>query len=131
MASPEAAIIAALKANAGVSALAGDRIILWGAKQGLTYPYVTVQRATTQGAGHLAGPSSLDWPLLQIDVWGSEALSALATAEAIRTAIDSLTVTAAGLTITAVFQDQRGPAPDEETRNFRVSQDYHVFHQRS
>lgn len=131
MASPEAAVIAALKANAGVAALAADRIILWGAKQGLSYPYVTVQRVATQGAGHIAGPSTLDWPLMQIDVWGSEALSALNTAEAVRTAIDCTAVTAGGLTFTAVFQDQRGPAPDEESRNFRVSQDYHVFHQRS
>jgi hypothetical protein len=51
--------------------------------------------------------------------------------EAVRTAIDGFEQTAAGLVFTATLQDQRGPAPDEVTRDFSVSQDYFVFNQRS
>lgn len=130
MASPEAALIAALTANAGVSALAGSRVFVAGARQGADYPYVTVQRIATSGAGHLDGASNLDWPLVQVDCWSPDALVALNLAEAVRTAIDGVNITSTDPDIYAVFQDQRGPAPDEATRNFRVGQDYHLFHSR-
>jgi len=130
MASPEAALIAALTANAGVSALAGGRVFIAGARQGATYPYVTIQRIVTAGAVHLDGPADLEWPLFQIDCWATKAADALALGEAIR-AIDAVEITAGGLTFTATLQDQRGPAPDEETRNFRVSQDYRFWHERN
>lgn len=130
MASLEAALISALKADAGVTALTGDRISIAGGRQGSEYPYVTLQRITTAGAGHLDGASNLDWPRVQIDVWSPQGLASLNVAEAIRSAIDNVPQTALGLTFDASFQDQRGPAPDEETRNFRVSQDYLVFYAR-
>jgi hypothetical protein len=130
MASIDAALIAALTAAPTVSALAGTRVFVAGARQGSTYPYVTVQRISTQGAGHLGGPSNLDWPRFQIDVWGTTALSALDLAEAIRVAIDGVTTTAGGYSFSATLQDQRGPSPDEETRNFGVSQDYYIWHSR-
>ncbi len=129
MASLEAALIAALKADAGVLALAESRVFVAGARQGEEYPYVTVQRISTQTAEHLNGPSDLDWPRIQIDCWDGKALTALNLGEAIRAAIDNIEK-AGDPIFTATFQDQRGPAPDEETRNFRVSQDYFVFHAR-
>lgn len=131
MASPEAALIAALRADIGVAALAGERVFLFGAKQGAGYPYITIQRIATGGAGHLDGASNLDWPLMQIDCWSEDALEALSTGEAVRTAIDGVEVTTTDPDIYAVFQDQRGPAPDEESRKFRVSQDYHIYHGRN
>jgi len=130
MASIDAALIAALTGAAGVTALAGKRVFVAGARQGAEYPYVTIQRISTQGAGHLDGPSNLDWPRFQIDAWGVTAISALDLAEAIRVAIDGVTTTAGGYIFSATFQDQRGPSPDEETRNFRVSTDYFLFHGR-
>jgi hypothetical protein len=131
MASPEAAVIAALKANAGVSALAGTRVFIWGGQQGSTYPYVAIQRITTGNSGSLDSPSNLDWPLMQIDCWSPKATEALAVAEAVRSAIDGVQITTTSPQFHAVFQDQRGPAPDDDTRNFRVSQDYHVYHERN
>lgn len=131
MASPEAALVAALIADAGVLALVARRVFIAGGREGEVYPYVTIERISTQGAAHLDGPSDLDWPRFQIDAWGTEALSVLNIAEAVRVSIDGKNSTAAGLTFFASFQDQRGPAPDEETRNFRVSQDYLIFHERA
>ncbi len=126
MASLEAALIAALKAAADVAGLVGTRVFIAGGQQTAAYPYITIQRISTQGAGHLDGPSNLDWPLMQIDAWGETALATLNTAEAVRSAIDAVP----GLNFSATLQDQRGPAPDEVTRNFRVSQDYLIFHAR-
>lgn len=130
MASIEAALIAALKVNASVAALVVTRVGIVGGIQNALYPYVTIQRISTQGAAHLDGASNLDWPRFQIDCWGTEALSALNAAEAVRTAIDAVPLTSLDRVFTATFQDQRGPAPDEETRNFRVSQDYFIFCER-
>lgn len=130
MASLEAALIAALKADAEVAALAGGRVFVAGGQQSAEYPYVTIQRISTQGAGHLDGPSNLDWPRIQIDVWSPKGLDSLNVAEAIRAAIDGKAQTSLGVEFDASFQDQRGPAPDEESKNFRVSTDYLVFHER-
>lgn len=130
MASLEAALIAALVATPGVTTLVGSRVFVKGGRQGTTYPYITVQRITTSGAGHLDGASNLDWPLMQIESWDPVATTASNVSDAVRTAIDSNELTAAGLTFSATFQDQQGPFADEETRNFRVLQDYLVFHER-
>lgn len=130
MASIDAAIIAALTGAAGVTALAGNRVFVAGARQGAVYPYVTVQRISTQGAAHLDGPSNLDWPRFQIDSWSPIANDAVTLAEAIRVAIDSVNTTAGGYTFFASLQDQRGPSADEDTRNFSVSQDFYIFHAR-
>ena len=127
MASPEAALIAALQAAAPVAALAGTRVFLAGTRQGADYPYLTVQRISTEGAAHLDGPANLEWPRFQIDAWAVKATEALALGDASRAAIDHV----AGLPFYATFQDQRGPAPDEETRNFRVSTDYLVWQERN
>lgn len=129
MPSPEAALIAALKADPGVSALAGDRVFVAGAQQNAAYPYIAVQRISTAGAAIINGPATLQWPRFQIDSWDKTALGALNTAEAVRLAIDNVTITGSP-TITATFQDQRGPAPDEATRNFGVSQDFFLYHER-
>lgn len=129
MASLEAALIAALTGNAGVSALVGARVFPTGGQQSAIYPYVTIQRVSTAGATYLNGPNTLEWPRFQIDTWGTKALDALTVAEAVRAAIDNITV-AGSPTFTATFQDQRGPAPDELTKNFNVSQDYFLYHER-
>jgi hypothetical protein len=131
MATPEAALIAALQAAPNVAALAGGRVFVAGARQGTDYPYVTVQRISTAGAAYLDGPSNLEWPRFQIDAWSTKASEALALGEAIRGVIDAIELTAGGLTFHATFQDQRGPAPDEETRNFRLSSDYLIWHERN
>lgn len=130
MATIEAALVAALTAETTVSALVGSRVFPPGGRQGSAYPYVIYQRISTQGAAYLDGPANLEWPRIQIDVWGTTAKSASDAAEAIRTFIDNVERSGAGVTFTATFQDQRGPDIDEETRNFRVSQDFFLWHQR-
>lgn len=131
MASIEEALIAALIADTDVAAIVGSNVFIIGGRSNSAYPYVTLQRISTVGTAVLDGPSNLDRPRFQIDCWSDRALQALALAETIRVVLDTVELTAAGITFTATFQDQRGPAPDEETRNFRVGQDYFVFHERT
>lgn len=129
MPSPEAALVAALTGEATVSALVGLRVFVIGGRQGTEYPYVTIQRISTQGAAYLDGPSNLDWPRFQIDAWAKEAIDARDVADAIRAFLDQQEHTAGGLTFLASLQDDRADV-DETTRKFRVSQDYLVFHNR-
>ena len=89
----------------------------------------TNPRISTTGADHLNGPMTLEWPRFQIDCWAATALDAISVADAIRVAIDNVTI-AGSPTITATFQDRRGPVPDETTRTFGVSQDFFVFYNR-
>ena len=131
MASAESAVIAVLLVDAGVTALAADRVFVHGARQGSGEPYVSLVRISTGSAGHLDGGARLEWPRLQIDCWAMTALAALGLAEAVRAAIDAVPAVGDGLSFIATFQDQRGPAPDELTRNFRVSQDYFVWYERN
>jgi len=128
--SAEAALIAALAADSGVSALAGTRVFLKGARQGAEYPYLTVLRVTTPSAVDLDGQSDLDWPLMQIEAWAETGPAAMALANAVRTALQTGELTAAGLTFSATFRDQRGPAADEETRKFRADVDFSIVHAR-
>lgn len=122
--------MAALNADAGVAAQVAGRVFPVGGRQGAAYPYVSFQRISTAGAAHLDGPSTLDWPRMQIDAWAETAAQAMAVADAVNTALDGQTVSAAGLEFFATRQDLRGPGADEETRKFSVSIDYYLWHER-
>jgi Protein of unknown function (DUF3168) len=130
MATIEAALTAALTAEATVSALVGTRVFPVGGRQGATYPYVVWQKISTQGEPYLDGPSNLDHPRFQIDIYATSALDALTAAEAIRTFLDCQQRSGAGLSFYATFQDGRSDF-DLETGNFRASQDYFIWYGRS
>jgi hypothetical protein len=134
MATIEAALTAAVTGDAIVSGRIGTRFFLMGSAQAKTYPYGTYDRISTAGAAHLDGDASLEWPRFQIDVWAETALEALEIADAIRAFLcptPSVERTGAGVRFTASFQDQRGPEIDEESRNFRCSQDYLIWYGRT
>ena len=127
----EETLVAALTANAGVAAQISTRFFPVGGRQGTALPYATWLRVSTQGAPSLNDASRLDWPRFQIDCYGATALAALTAAAAIRTALDAATLTASGISFSATFQDQRGPEKDPDTTNWRVGQDYFIFHERT
>jgi hypothetical protein len=78
----EGAVRDALRANAGVSALVGQRVH-FGVPTNATWPLITVQRV---GGGDDPGEAPLDLPLVQIDCWGAERnkSQARAVADAVR-----------------------------------------------
>lgn len=129
MASPEETLAAVVSGDAALVALIGDRFFPIGTKQGPASPYVTYQRISTAGAAHLRGASNLDWPRFQFNVWGDTLASARAVADALRTLLDAVEHTAAGLTIECTFKDERTSFA-EDTRKPGVSQDYLVWHSR-
>lgn len=130
MASIEEALVAAVQAAGGVTALIGNRFFLAGSRQGAVYPYATYQRISTAGAATLDGTSTLDWPRMQIDVWAEKPADAIAASEALRAALDGQSLSGAGIDFYPTLQDLRGPAADEVTQKFNVQQDYYLWHER-
>lgn len=131
MTSIEAALIAALSADTGVTAAVGTRLFVFGARQGVTMPYCTIQRVSTTRADHLDGPATLEWPRLQLDIWAASPTDASNAADVLESAIEAKTFSALGRTMTATFAGRDGPGIDEETRNFRVRLDYFIWSERN
>ncbi|MGK2948988.1 MAG: DUF3168 domain-containing protein [Acidimicrobiales bacterium] len=79
----EGAVRAALRADSGVSALVGTRV-LFGVPSSPTWPLVTVQRV---GGGDDPGEAPIDLGLVQIDCYGAEhnKAQAWAVVSAVRT----------------------------------------------
>lgn len=87
----EEALRTLLIADAGVSALVGERII-WAARpQGETLPCVVMHRITGNRDYHLLGRSGLVDSLVQADCWGETWLAAKSVARALMTALDDVT----------------------------------------
>ena len=133
----EGALISVLKADSGIIAAIAPladgsaAVLVHGGQVAVPYPYIALERISTPGAADLTGHRHLEWPRMQIDCWAKTALAAATAAAAVRAAIEGQTKTVGAITFTATFQDQRGPAPDPETLNFRASLDFYLWHQRS
>lgn len=117
------ALAAAITADAGFTALAGNRFFIKGGRQGAAYPYAVFDVISTDSAIHLEGNSDLEAIYVQIECYAETADGARALRTAIKTVLDVPSVTAAGVTFSTTFQNQRGPAPDEETRKHRADLD--------
>ena len=117
------ALVAAIVADSAFASLAGNRFFVKGGRQGSAYPYAVYDVIATENPVHLDGTSTLDAPYVQIECYGETASSARAVRNAIRAVLDQPSVTALATTFSATFQNQRGPAPDEETRKHRADLD--------
>lgn len=110
-----------LRANAGVTALVGNRVF-FGLPARCAFPAVVVRRVA---GGQDPGEAPIDRPLLQIDCWGKPGnkANAHATAAAVRDALTAIhgrttqgsTVLFGAQVIGAVF------SPDPETDQPRYS----------
>lgn len=86
----EEALRTYLVADAGLSALVGERII-WNARpQGEALPCIVLQRITGSRDYHLMGRSGLVDSLVQADCWGSTWLSTKGVARALVEALDGV-----------------------------------------
>lgn len=108
-----------LKAAPAVTALIGSgdncRAYPFGfAPQGVQIPYVTWTLVSGQPTNRLTGLSAADNLRVQVDCWGATGKAALQVAEAVRTALESVSH------CVSVNLSER----DEETRTFRHSMDF-------
>lgn len=121
-----AALRTYLRADAGVSALIGNRVF-YGVPQGATFPLVTLPGQV--GGGRDPGEAPIDRPLQQIDLWAAKpnGLADLYALEsAVRDALDAIrnattigTVVLYGASITGAV-DLPDPADDRPRRILTV-----------
>lgn len=128
----EAALVAELKAHAGLAALIGTRIYPLKLPQSATFPAVTYQRISGPRVSCMGG-DSLAHPRFQFDCWATGYLDALDVAAQVRAAlqrtsgtIGSGSNTASGVAIYLINEiDDYEP----DTEYYRVTLDFIVWHE--
>ena len=135
------AIVAILRADAGIGALVGNgdspetfRICPLVLPQNWTSPAITYQRITRDDVQNLAGSADRSVGVFQLDAWAKDApaspgyAKAVAVANAVRTALDNYAATIAGVAISAVTVVAERDEFEDETGAFRVSLDFQFSH---
>jgi hypothetical protein len=123
-----------LLADAGVTAIAADRVYSAPAPQDAKMPFVTYTRVTGDRVRSLTGPSGLAWPSYQIDCLsddgqlGGSYSQATDLADAVRTALDGFIGKWSGLDVRISLLAELDTSEDL-TRAIRVSQTYRIWHQ--
>jgi hypothetical protein len=121
-----------LSTYAGLVSLVSTRVYPFVIPEGATLPCVTFQRIDTprelthdtSGIG-----SSLAHPRFQFDAWATTLSSAKAIGEQIRAALSGKTGSiATGVTINASLVDNERPSYEAETKLFRNSLDFIIWH---
>ena len=105
----------ALVADAGVTALVGQRVSPILKAQDTTLPAITLQRISIVPQNHLTGDGDLDYGRVQLDVWATTYVEARSVADACRTAL-------------AAYQlELESDDYDPDTETYRVIQDWSVW----
>jgi len=138
MASAEAAVVAILELDAGVTALVGTRIYPKVLPQNVTYPAIRYQRiSTARGQFRVmtrsGGKATRQQPRFQLDSYGLTESSVQAVAAAVRAALDGYAGVAATLKIDQILIEDEGgdlelDVGDDSASVNRVRQDYLVSH---
>ncbi len=99
----EKAIIARLKAFAGLTALVSTRIYSSTAPQNVVSPYVTLFRISTDRLSAMGLDIGIARARVQVDSWGATYASAKDVAEQVRAALQRFRGTSATIEILDVF----------------------------
>lgn len=121
-----------LAAQTAVAALVGTRIYAEIAPTGPTFPYVVVQRITTERLRSLSGPSGRAAATFQVDCWAKTAIDRDGLADTVRRALDGQHGIRMGTTrVGAVTVPSDQSFYDEQSREFRRSLDVTIAHEES
>lgn len=126
----EEALLARLRASAGVSALVSDRVDWMERPQGDVLPGVTLQVIDQGRTYTLDGAAGFYGTLVQIDNWGSTYSSAKLVSRAVLDAIEAA-VTQGSIAFSRSFLiGSRDLGPEDIAgggKVFRVSQDFRIW----
>ena len=132
MAVIEEALVALLEADAGVSALVGNRIYPIVIPDGASLPAIAYQRISGPRAETMDGPSGLAWPRFQITSVAETVSEAIALANAVRHALDGYSGTVLGVVIDSILILNESTAFNtsvaDEGESWLVMQDFRVWH---
>ena len=116
-----------LAGDAGVAALAADRVYTEVLPQSPTVPAVVFTEVAGDEDVALDGPTGARSRRLQVDSWATTRAEATSLALAVKSAIAGHAGAAAGLDVQAVFLVTERWDFDAETALYRTSQDYDVW----
>lgn len=123
----ETELVTRLENDAGVGAVAGDRIHPLNLPQNATLPALTYQRISGPRLRHLGGSSSFGTARIQINCWAATYLGSQLLAAAVRASLNgfigNLTTLKVSIGLENEFDDY-----DEESREWRIVQDYVIQH---
>jgi hypothetical protein len=119
----EKGLYSRLTADGALIALIGTKVFPHRGSQSQVLPYVTYTRIFAERMHHLAGPSGLARPTLQLDVWSLTYAECKAIADRIRVLLDGLSWIAAGYTV----QYSRMTNEREEKEPIDVASDTVVY----
>ena len=120
------ALVAALKADSGVSAIT-TRIYPNYIPQNPTYPLIVYQQVSGFRDHALSGPTGHAHPRYQIEAWAQTYDAAKGLAAAIRAALDGKKHTLDGVTISALIQGEFDGY--EKTEGcYRIVSDFSIWH---
>lgn len=123
----ESELVSRLEDDAGVGAVAGDRIYPTKLPQDPTYPALTYFKVSGPREYDLSGPTGWARARYQIDCWGDDYGDAHSLAAAVRASLSGFNGTLTTLHATIKLDNERDDY-DEDARKNRVIQDYTVLH---
>jgi ornithine cyclodeaminase/alanine dehydrogenase-like protein (mu-crystallin family) len=116
-------VLAALKADAGVTAIVGSgvnaRISALMKTQGITIPAVTLQRISLEPQNHLRGHAGLDSVRVQVDSWEHTYAGVRALADACRSALQDADHVMLG--------EIDNYDPETDPGLYRITQDFQIW----
>jgi hypothetical protein len=128
------ALVAMLRADAGLVAAVGNRIYPEAIPQHETKrPALTYTVIDRPRVRHLGGYAGLAHPRVQVDTWATSAADADTVAGLLRTALRPQRLTVAGVGIQGIWLDgeqdfYEPPLSSEAVGIYRVSQDFIIWH---
>ena len=130
----EQGLVAHLLADAGVSALIGNRVHPGAIPQDGAIPAVVYLRVSSARSVDLDGPSDFVQVRMRLDLWDNTYGGSKALGDAVRAALNGVGLASPKLLgaepVQLVYLDNDGDLPDFEgdRRDYRVSQDWIVIH---
>ena len=131
----EEAVVKIVRDDAGIGAIAGDRIYHSILKENVMLPAMTYTVTNdTERVASLSGPSLLVQPHFQINCWASNISDATGLETAVRQALDGVTTTVLGVAILGTTLTDHGdlfePAVGKEVaqRRFGRRLEFDIWH---
>jgi hypothetical protein len=131
MATIDTALVARLRAHAGLAALVGTRIYAAPVPQNATYPLCTVQEIDRISPHAMGCTIDLTHIRYQIDSWASTLAESKAVAAQVEAALDNYAGTSDTIVIKNCFLDMGHASPyNDEEGVFRYIQDFLLEYER-
>lgn len=123
----EKAIIATLKAHAGLTALVSTRIYGVHAPQGVTAPYVTLFRVSAERPSAMGDDIGIVRARVQVNSWGTTYASAKNVCDQARAALQRFDGVAASITVLDTFLLSEQDLHEPDVPMYHVAQDYEAI----